>query len=78
MKQHPLDPTLYRDRSMPSGGVLLFEEAKRKYQDLINIMQKVWARFIKRHVGITSILCDLEFKLDFPVRIHIAHLLSFL
>ena len=78
MKQHPLDPALYRDRSMPSGGVLLFEEAKRKYQDLINIMQKIWARFIKKHIGITSTPCDLEFNLDFSVRILIARLLSFI
>ena len=78
MKQLPLDPAMYRDRSMPSGGVRFFEEAKEKYQDLINIMQKPWACFIIRHIEVTSTPCDLDFKLDKPVRIHIAHLLSFL
>ena len=57
MKQLLLDPAMYRDRSMPSGGVRFFEEAKQKYQDLINIMQKIWTRFIKKtyrnHVNTT-------------------------
>ena len=48
---------------------------KEDYQDLIDIMQKVWARFIKRHIGVTSTPCGLYFKLDFLVRIHIAHAL---
>ena len=51
---------------------------KEKYQDLIDIMQKAWAHFIKKRTGVTSTPCDLYFKLDFPVRIHIEHLLLFL
>ena len=48
------------------------------YQDLINIIQRAWARFLKKHIGIVSTPCKLEFNTNFPVRIHIAHLLSFL
>ena len=51
---------------------------KEDYKDLIEIMQKVWARFIKRHIGVTSMSCDLDFKFDFLIWIHIAHLLSFI
>ena len=48
------------------------------YEDLVNIMQRAWARFLKKHIGIASTPCDLEFNTNFPVRIHIAHLQSFL
>jgi len=48
------------------------------YQDLINIMQRACAHFLKKHIGIASTPCELEFNTNFPVRIHIAHLLSFL
>ena len=61
--------------------VVVFDSSrkpKEAYQDLIDIMQEAWARFIKRHIGVTSTSCDLDFKLDFPVWIHIAHILSFL
>ena len=48
------------------------------YQDLINIIQKAWARFLQKHIGISSPPAPLEFTTNWPVRIHIAHLLSFL
>ena len=48
------------------------------YQDLINIIQKAWARFLEKHIEISSPPAPLEFTTNWPVRIHIAHLLSFL
>jgi hypothetical protein len=38
-----------------------------EYQNLIDILQKVWARIIKRHIGVTDKPCDLDIKLDFLV-----------
>ena len=38
------------------------------YQDLINIMQRAWARFIKKHIGIASTPCELEFNTIFLVQ----------
>ena len=48
------------------------------YQDLINIIQKAWACFLEKHIGISSSPAPLEFTTNWPVQIHIAHLLSFL
>ena len=48
------------------------------YQDLINIMQRVWARFLQKHIRISSPPALLELNTNWTVRIHIAHLLSFL
>ena len=39
---------------------------KQEYQNLIDIMQKPWALFIKRHIGVTSTPCNLDFHLDKP------------
>ena len=40
---------------------------KEEYQDLINIMQKAWARFLKKYIGIASTPCELEFNTNFSV-----------
>ena len=48
---------------------------KEKYQSLIDILQSAWAWFIRKHIGVATTPSDLYIKTDFPVRIHIAHLL---
>jgi hypothetical protein len=46
-------------------------DPKRKpieeYQNLIDILQKAWARFLKKHIGVTDSPGDLYIKTDFPV-----------
>ena len=40
---------------------------KENYQDLIDIMQRAWSRFLRKHIGVTSMPCELEvleLKLD--------------
>ena len=61
--------------------VLVYDSLRKPtyyYQDLINIIQKAWARFLEKHIEISSPPAPLEFTTNWPVRIHIAHLLSFL
>ncbi|RLM69144.1 hypothetical protein C2845_PM17G13160 [Panicum miliaceum] len=38
-----------------------------KYQDLINILQKAWALFLKKHIGVSANSGELSFKTDFPI-----------
>jgi hypothetical protein len=38
-----------------------------EYQNLIDILQKTWAHFIKSHIEVTEKPCDLDIELDFPV-----------
>jgi hypothetical protein len=38
-----------------------------QYQNFIDILQKAWARFIKKHIGVIDMPCDLYIKTDFPV-----------
>jgi hypothetical protein len=38
-----------------------------EHQNLIDILQKVWARFLKKHIGVTENLGALYIKMDIPV-----------
>jgi hypothetical protein len=38
-----------------------------QYQNFIDILQKAWARFIKKNVGVVDKLCGNYIKTDFPV-----------
>jgi hypothetical protein len=38
-----------------------------QYQNFIDILRKVWARFIKKHIEVVDTPCDLYIKIDFPV-----------
>jgi len=40
---------------------------KEKYQSLIDILQKAWARFFQKHIGVATTPSDLYIKTDFPV-----------
>ena len=40
-----------------------------KYQNLIDIMQRAWSRFLKTQLGVTSTPTELEFNYNKPVRI---------
>ena len=68
-QQFPLDPTCDRNQSVPSYCVGLLEEATRKFQDLVHIMQRAWSRFLKAKLGVTSTPTELEFNYNKPVRI---------
>jgi Ulp1 protease family, C-terminal catalytic domain len=50
--------------------VVVFD-SKRKptaaYQDLINLLQTAWARFLKKHIGVSDKPGELTFKTDIPV-----------
>jgi predicted nucleic acid-binding protein len=38
-----------------------------EYQNLIDILQKAWARFLKKHIEVTYYPDALYIKMDFPV-----------
>ena len=42
-------------------------QPKEKYQDIIDLINKAWARFLKKHLKVLDDLDPLEFKTDFPV-----------
>ena len=50
---------------------------KENYQSLIDILQSAWAQFIRKQLGVATTPSELHIKTDFPVRIHIMHLLLF-
>jgi hypothetical protein len=43
------------------------KKLKEEYQNLIDILQKAWAHFLKKHIGITENTGVLYIKMDFPV-----------
>jgi hypothetical protein len=52
--------------------VVMFDslrKPKEDYQDLIDIIQRACSQFLRKHIGVTSMPCELEFKLDKQVQI---------
>ncbi|RLM61293.1 hypothetical protein C2845_PM14G08230 [Panicum miliaceum] len=50
--------------------VVVFDLKKKpieEYQNLIDILQKAWARFLKKHIGLTDNPSALYIKMDFQI-----------
>ena len=68
-QQFPLDPTCDRNRSVPSYLWDSLNKPPELYQNLVDIMQRAWSRFLKTQLGVASAPTELEFNHDKPVRI---------
>ena len=65
--QHISLDLLYQDQSEPSCGVRLFNKTNNRLSNLIDILQKASARFLRKRIGVADKPCDLHFKLDFLI-----------
>ena len=66
MKQIPLDLIIEIDKCR----VWVYDSLRKPiyyYQDLINIMERAWARFLQKHIGISSPLAPLEFNTNWMI-----------
>ena len=64
-QQFPLDPTCDRRVTVLDS----LNKPPELYQNLVDIMQRAWSRFLKTQLGVASTPTELEFNHNKPVRI---------